>query len=94
MSLISCYNCGRTGHIAKECRQRPSNELRGPRGHTDYAGQGSCANFGRQGTLLDSREPGSITSNASSVQKRNWISSGNGSSGLARNPSIPRTRRH
>ena len=73
MSLIS-YNCGRTGHIAKECRQRPSNELRGPRGHTNYAVQGSRANFGRQGTSLDSREPGIATSNASSVQKRNWTS--------------------
>ena len=79
MSLISCYSCGRTGHVSNKCRQRPSNELRGPRGHTDYAGQGSRANFGRQGTSLDSREPGSATSNASSVQMRNWTSSGNGS---------------
>ena len=69
MSLIICNNCGRTGHIDKECRQWPSNELRGPSDHTDYAGQGSRANIGRQGMSLDSREPGSDTSNA--VSRRN-----------------------
>ena len=48
MSVISCYNCGRSRHIAKECRQRSNNELLGPKGHSD---------FGRQGTSLVNREP-------------------------------------
>jgi len=64
-----------------------------PRG-LDYAGQESRANFRRQETSVDSREPSSAARNASSVQKRNWTHSGNGSSGPACNPSTPRTRRY
>ena len=36
MSVISCFNCGRSGHIAKECRQRSFNELRGPSVHAEF----------------------------------------------------------
>jgi len=72
MSVISCYNFERLGHIAKECRQRLSNELREHRSRADY---------GRQGTSFDSREPSSATRDACNVQKRNWIPSGNGYAG-------------
>ena len=36
MSVISCYNFGRAGHLANKCRQRPNNESCGPRGHADF----------------------------------------------------------
>ena len=36
MSVVSCYNCGRVGHLANKCRQRTNNELCGPRGHADF----------------------------------------------------------
>ena len=85
MNVISCYNCGRSGHIAMECRQTSSNELREHRIRADY---------GRQETSFDSLEPSSATRNACNVQKRNWISSGNGFAGATSKPSIPRARRH
>ena len=36
MDVISCYNCGRVWHLAKECRQRSNNELCGPKGHAEF----------------------------------------------------------
>ena len=72
-------------------RQGTSLDIREPavpRG-LDYAGQESRANFRRQEKSVDSREPSSAAKNASSVQKRNWTHSGNGSSGPACNPSTP-----
>ena len=77
-------------------RQGTSLVIRGPavpRG-LDYVGQESRANFRRQETSVDNREPSSTARNARSVQKRNWTHSGNGSSRPACNPSTPRTRRY
>jgi len=84
MSLMSCFNCGRAGHLARDCRQRSNRESCGPSGRAE-----EC----RQGTTLDTRERGSYTEAACGVQGRNWTRSGNDRQGPARNQSRPQTRR-
>ena len=73
MSVMS-YNCGRSGHIARECRQRSSKELREPGSATGKAHElrenRTRAELGRQRTSFDSREPGSATSKACNIQKK------------------------
>ena len=46
---VIIYNCGRVRHLAKECLQSSNNELCGTRVR---------AEFGRQETTSDNREPG------------------------------------
>ena len=68
MSFISCYNCGRAGHLAKDCQQKSNKEYCGPRGHAEES---------RQGTTSGTREQGSSKEAACGVQRKNWIRSGN-----------------
>ena len=68
-------------HLARNCRQRSNKELCGPTGH---------AELGRQGTTLDSSDPGSATEAACGVQMKYWIRSGNERQGPMRNQLCPR----
>ena len=98
MSLMSCYNCGRSGHIARECRQSSSNALRETGSATGKAHElrehRGRAELGCQRTSFDSRDTVSATSKECNIQKRNWIASGNGCKGSASSPTVPNTRRY
>jgi hypothetical protein len=59
--FMSCYKCRGAVHLARDCRQRSNKELSVRRGQAELC---------RQGTTLDTREPGSATEAACGVQKR------------------------
>ena len=84
MSFMSCFKCGRAGHLARDCRQGSNRESCGPRGRAEE---------GRQGTTLGTREQGSYTEAACGVQGRSWTREGNSRRGPIGNHSRSQTRR-
>ena len=84
MSFMSCFKCGRAGHLASPCRQKSNKGSCGPSGHVE-----EC----RPGTTSGVRKQGSSKEAAYDVQRKNWIRSGNERQGPMRNQSCPQTRR-
>ena len=93
-AINSCFNCGREGHVAKECRRRPT--------HRGGFGTETSSNFGSVGR--DARNKGSVgrdadnvfggvgrdTNNLNRTQNKCWVRSGNDGREFSCNPTASR----
>jgi hypothetical protein len=73
---MSCFNCGREGHVAKDCRQRPTSKTGVGRDTLHKGGVGRDTE----------------TENANKSRAKGWIRSGNDNRELPSNPVTTRRR--
>jgi hypothetical protein len=89
--VASCFNCGRDGHVVRDCRRRPTSNAGAGRGSGFNASVGRDTEFiGGTGRGTHTDGVGRDTKNR--AQGKGWIKSGNGRRELSSNPMT--ARRH
>jgi len=81
-AVLSCFNCGREGHVARNCRWRPTHKD-GIGRHTQYEGSVSRDAQPRGGVGRD-------TEKLSRAQGKGWIRPGKDGRELSSNPTTRR----
>jgi hypothetical protein len=83
--VASCFNCGRDGHIARDCRRRPTSNVGAGRGSGFNASVGRDSGFiGGTGRGTHLSVVGRDTDNR--AQGKGWFKSGNGRRELSSKP--------
>jgi hypothetical protein len=82
-AILSCFNCGRERHVAKDCRQRTK--------YNGSAGRDTDNVFGSVGRDAQYKDgAGRGTDNCNRAQGKGWVRSGNDRRELSSNPTTAR----